>query len=407
MWRFLFGNATSFKAGRNFTTDENNTMKRLKIEKYQIALLLFFLIFAMFAYWLNTYYLSPYSIVTTTNLSYEKARVIEITDEYLEEDSETNSGFRGTQELTLEILTGEHRGEIVTATNYLTRTHNIFAKENIRLTICIDETDIYNHVSIYNYSRESTLYLMIFAFLALIVVVGGVKGLKTTIGLIFTIACILLFTLPLIFNGFSPILISTITIITTSAVSLVLIDGLSKKVFIAFTGTVFGILISGVIFTVSGSLLNVSGFNLEEAEELLVIANNTGLELKNLLFVGVLIAAEGAVLDVAMSIASSLNEIHERNPKLPSSELFKSGINVGKDLIGTMADTLILAYTGSSFSTLILYYAYAVSYHQIINMDNLILEIIQALAGSTGIILSVPLTAFIGSLILASENADQ
>ena len=102
-------------------------------------------------------------------------------------------------------------------------------------------------------------------------------------------------------------------------------------------------------------------------------------------------------MDVAMSVASTINELHERNPQLNSKELFDSGINVGKDMIGTMSNTLILAYTGSSLSTMILFMAYSINYHQIINMDYIVLEISQALAGSMGIILTVPCAAFLGA----------
>jgi len=173
---------------------------------------------------------------------------------------------------------------------------------------------------------------------------------------------------------------------------------------IALIGTAAGVIGAGIAFKFFGYLLNVSGYNLDEVESLFVIQNNTGLQIRDVLFAGVLIAAVGAVVDVAMSIASSLHELKEHNARLNRKQLFKSGMNVGQDLIGTMADTLILAYAGGSFSTMIMYMAYSVNFNQLINMDTLVLEIAQALAGSIGIILTVPAAAYFGAKLLTNEQ---
>ncbi|MFV0393624.1 MAG: YibE/F family protein [Coprobacillaceae bacterium] len=352
-------------------------MKRIKT--YQIILAVFFIVFGGFLYWLNVHHLEGYQPLNSSGVAYEKAEVLEITDSYLEEDENTSSGYRGEQKLKLEIRSGTYKGEIVEATNTLTKSHNILAKEGSELIICIDENNVGYHVSVFNYYKSNTIYFMFLFFALLIVIDGGLKVVKTLICLVFSFSCIIFFTLPLIFNGYSPILIAIITAILIALVSLILLEGLTKKVLIALGGTAAGFIGAGLVFKFFSYLLSVSGYNLDEVETMFIIQNNTGLQIGDVLFAGVLIAAVGAVVDVAMSIASSLHELKEHNNALTTGQLFKSGMNIGQDLIGTMADTLILAYAGGSFSTMILYMAYSVNYNQLINMDTLVLEIAKAL----------------------------
>ena len=379
-------------------------IKSIEIKKYHLGLIGFFLVFATLCYILNNYYLQGYNPLKTSGLGYEKAKVLQVIDHNLEVDDNTSSGYRGKQELQLKIVSGIHKGEVVEATNHLTRTHNILADKNDELIVTLDDNNMGYHVSIYNYSQANTIYFMLGLFAFLMIVVGGKKGFKTLIGLIFSFSCIIFFTVPMVFNGYSPILISIISAVLIALVSLILLEGMSKKVIVALAGTAAGVIGAGLIFLFFSRMLGVSGYNLADAEVLFMIHENTGLQVRDVLFAGVLIAAVGAVVDVAMSIASTLHELHAHNPTLTSKQLFKSGINVGQDLIGTMADTLILAYVGGSFSTMLLYMAYAVNYNQLINLDSLILEIAQALAGSIGIVLCVPFVAFIGAKVFTSQK---
>lgn len=370
---------------------------RKKIKLYHILLGAFLFLFGVFLYWLNVHYLEPYSFYSSGNLRYEQAEVIAVTDQYLEASDETNSGYKGTQQLKVRIKSGEFKGEVMVVENYLTNTHNIYAEQGVNIIVCLDKTSQGFHASVYNYARSNIIYLMIAGYVLLMILVGGLKGFKSAMGLSFSFICIIFFTLPLVFHGYSPILVAVISIILITTVTLIFIDGITKKVLVALCSTAAGVIAAGVLFVLFSAMLKVSGYNLDEAEAIYLISKNTGLQIKHLLFAGVLIASLGAVMDVAMSIASTLNELHECNPELGSKELYRAGINVGKDMIGTMSNTLILAYAGSSFSIMILFMAYSINYHQLINMDYLVLEIAQALSGSMGIVLTVPCAALIGS----------
>lgn len=136
------------------------------------------------------------------------------------------------------------------------------------------------------------------------------------------------------------------------------------------------------------------------------IAPNSGIKIGGLLFSGIIISSLGAVMDVGMSISSTINEIHEKNPGLSAAELFQSGMNVGRDMIGTMSNTLILAFAGGSVITLIINYAYDLSLNQIINSYNIGIEIMQGISGSLGIILTVPFVSFISSRLLKTLRHD-
>ena len=133
---------------------------------------------------------------------------------------------------------------------------------------------------------------------------------------------------------------------------------------------------------------------------MIYLEEKTAIKINELLFAGILIASLGAVMDVGMSIASTLQEIYSRRPDLGMWDLFKSGMNVGKDMMGTMSNTLILAFSGGSINTLILNYAYALKHNQIINMYEIGIEIMQGVSLIISIILSVPLVSIISSYFL-------
>ena len=153
-----------------------------------------------------------------------------------------------------------------------------------------------------------------------------------------------------------------------------------------------------------GLLTPISGFNMSEAEELVLRAYDSPLEIRGLLVSGILIAALGAVMDVAMSISSACSELRAVEPHLTAGQLFRSGMNIGRDAMGTMANTLILAFAGASFNVLLLFQVYGYPLIQIINSDAMAIELIQSVAGSVGIILTVPLVSLLASFILTRSR---
>ncbi|MEL7565681.1 MAG: YibE/F family protein [Dehalobacterium sp.] len=332
---------------------------------------------------------------------YEKAKVLRIVSESLEKDETISGLYRGSQELEVEILTGEHQGEVHIIKNYLTNLFNVYGKVGSNIIVCVDTANPEMFlITVSNYHRATVLYVFVFIFFAVLWGIGGKKGFKSIIGLLFTFICIIFLFLPMLYRGYSPIFTSVLVVVLATCATLFLLNGWSAKTLSAVLGTILGVIIAGTASSISGQLAHITGFHTEEAETLIVIARDQGMQVGELLFAGILIASLGAIMDVAMSIASSVHEVYTANPKLRPKELFISGINVGRDMMGTMSNTLILAFTGTSLNALILIYSYHVPYYQLINMNMVGIEIIQGLSGSIAVILTVPIIAFISSRLI-------
>ncbi len=159
-----------------------------------------------------------------------------------------------------------------------------------------------------------------------------------------------------------------------------------------------------MIAIIFGKLAHISGYNVEDIETLIYVGQNSKLNIGGLLFSGILMASLGAVMDVAMSVSSTINEVNKIDTKLTSKDLFKSGISVGRDMIGTMSNTLILDFIGNSVNTMVVIYAYAFPYLQVINTYSIGIEILRGIAGTMGVILTVPFVSYISSKIMKKGN---
>ena len=196
-----------------------------------------------------------------------------------------------------------------------------------------------------------------------------------------------------------------VDVFSSFGADMTIIDGaLSRKTLCATLGCIGGVATAGIFAALCGSISPLNGFNLPEAEELVLRASDRGLKISGLFVSGILIASLGAVMDVAMSISSACWELRELNPDLPRKALFRSGMNIGQDAMGTMANTLILAFAGSSLNTLLLFQIFDYPMIQIFNADSIAIEIIRGVAGTIGIILTVPLVALLSAEIMGPKK---
>lgn len=280
------------------------------------------------------------------------------------------------------------------SSSYLFGTHCTAGK---RVIVLVSESDGEYTASVYGSDREFAVYLIIGVFLLLLIVIGGKQGLYSVIGLAFTVICILFLFLPMIYKGNSPVLSAVLVVALTTVVTMYLVGGATKKTVSAILGTVSGVLIAALFAMFFGWLTEITGYNVSDIEDLIYVQDMTKINVGELFFAGILIAALGAVMDVAMSISSTIEEIFYQNPRLSVKELFCAGMRVGKDMMGTMSNTLILAYAGGSINTLVFLYAYNYEYLQVINMYSVGIEIIQGIASSMGVILAVPISSFLAA----------
>lgn len=335
--------------------------------------------------------------------NFEKAEVTQI----LKDNVTKNGNKVGNQTVLLKILTGDYKGKEVEAessSSYLYGTH---CKQGETVVAIVSEFKGEITASVYSNNRSPMIWLMVAIFIIIVVLVGGKKGVSSILALLFTMACIFFVFLPMIYRGFSPILSAIIVIAFTTIVTMCFIDGISKKSVSAMIGTIFGVIIAGVFALIFGNVTSISGYNVSDIENLVYVGEMTDIQIGQLLFAGILIASLGAVMDVGMSISSTLCEIKEKNPSLTMKELFLSGMNVGRDMMGTMTNTLILAFTGGSINTLVFIYAYNYQYLQIMNMYSVGIEIMQGLSASLGVILAVPFTSLITSILISGKSKEK
>jgi len=341
-------------------------------------------------------------------INYVRAKVLEIISSNLTEQENIPGVYIGTQELKIEILSGEFKGQKLILTN--SRLHgdlvyDVVAEEGMEIVLAVKKSNEKSPFMIIDtYARDKVIYLLIFLFIMALILVGKLKGLMALISLIVTGLMIVFFMLPMMFQGYSPVLLAIITAMVVIFVSLILIGGLNRKSYSAIIGTIMGVLIAGVISLISGEIAHLTGITGEASEQLVYIVSDFPINIKGIMFAGIIISSLGAVMDVGMSISSVIFEIHLKIPELDEKELFKSGMNVGKDIIGTMANTLILAFTGGALSIMILLIAYDMPYFRAINLNMVSTEIIQGLSGSIGLILTVPITSFISTLFIEKKR---
>ncbi len=250
--------------------------------------------------------------------------------------------------------------------------------------------------------RDKFLYYLTAFFLAILILIGGIKGLKTILALGFTVIVILKILLPLILQGYNPIVVSVIFASITAIFTLLIVGGLEKKTFAAIIGTVAGVVTAGLLALLVGNLANLTGFSSEEAQMLMYMDGD--INIRGLLFAGIIIGCLGAITDVGISIASAVSEVKRNNPRIGYYSLFNSGMNVGRDIMGTMANTLILAYVGGATPLLLLLLGYEMTWIKIMNLDLIATEIVRSLAGSIGLVVTVPITAIMASLLISDKN---
>ncbi|HHX74381.1 MAG TPA: YibE/F family protein [Firmicutes bacterium] len=327
------------------------------------------------------------------------------------EPGEELAGFVTTEQLArVEITAGKYKGEIYTLLNYLT-DHPYFdivlePGDRVLLRGEVDAAGRLRAVELEDRIRDNYLYLLGGLFILLLVLIGRRKGLITVVTLGITVACVFGILLPLLLRGYAPIPLAVLVSAVVTFITLVALNGLQRKTFAALIGTVGGVLVAGLLAYFAGTAANLTGFSSEEAQMLQFMELGT-IDVRGLLFAGIIIGALGAVMDVAMSIAAASHEISLNAPGISVRQLIRSALNVGTDVMGTMANTLILAYVGASLPLMLLFLGMDTPLLSIVNRDLVATEVIRAMAGSIGIIAAVPLTAITSGLLrsAAAETA--
>lgn len=256
------------------------------------------------------------------------------------------------------------------------------------------------------HNRSNYLLALFLVFLCLIILIGRSKGFGMILSLCYITGAIFLVYIPSILKGFNVYLSTIIICAYIILVSLIIMNGANRKTLCAILGNVGGVLVAGLLAILMNHLLNITGFIDEEYIFLTMMDSGQAINLRAVIWGSIVIGSLGAIMDVAMSIASAMNELAEHMERKSFSRLLKSGMNIGIDSIGTMTSTLILAYIGGSLAMVLLLIAYNKNLLYLFNLEMIVVEVIQAIIGSMGILFAVPLTALISAYIYHKEPSE-
>ena len=277
-------------------------LRRKKNINSKVITFCFLIIFFIFLYFFNN--IERVELVNSSGTSYVKAVVNEIVEDNIQED-----GSRiGYQKVMLKVLSGKLKGQLIEGTSFAGYLYGADCTVGMKVIASISKYEDNASAAVYSYDRSNIIYIFVGLFLLMLWIIGGKKGFKSAIGLVFTFICIIYLFLPMLYKGYSPFLSAVIVIILITIVSLYLIDGITKKSISAMIGTIIGVIIAGICAAGFGYVAKISGYNVSEVEELVFVANNTELKVGGILFSAILIASLGAVMDVSMSISSTLTE---------------------------------------------------------------------------------------------------
>ena len=339
-------------------------------------------------------------LINRTGQSFETGVVVGILQDNIQED-----GMRiGQQTVVVRMTSGEKKGEELTTTSSAGYLFGAACTVGMRVVVMQSIAGDSVITSVYSMDRKEVIIGCAVLYLGTLCVIGGKKGIRGALGLVFTFAAIIYVYLPLVYQGHSPFMSAVFICAVTAAVTLYLIGGAGKKTVCATAGTLAGVVIAGVAAAIFSRLSGITGWNVSDIESLLTLWQTNNIQVGGLLFSGLLISSLGAVMDVAMSISSSMQELCSQNQEISRLELMRAGMRVGRDMMGTDSNTLILAFAGTSLSMLVLDYAYELPYLQIINSNNIGIAVMQGLSGSFGVVLSVPATVLMAAYIYKDEN---
>ena len=332
---------------------------------------------------------------------YESASVDQILSDSTEKDPASDNGYRGEQLLLVTVRSGDYKGQQMQVYNYVGPLYG-----GDRATVLISTySDGTVNATVYEFDRLLPLCIVLVLFIAAAVAVGGRTGVKSLVALAVTLVCLFGVLLPSLMKGANTLLMTFIVCAYVAVVSLTIVGGVRKKTVCAMLGAVAGTALALLFGLLAQGLTRIDGLRIDDVEPLLQLRQTgTPIGLRGLLVGGIVISALGAVMDVTMGITSSLSEVHAANPELSRRELFRSGMNIGRDMVGTMTNTLILAFLGSGFTLILYLYSLGLSPRQLLSSAYVSLEVVSGVASSVGVILSIPLTALITAEVFTREK---
>nr|WP_304083320.1 YibE/F family protein [Mitsuokella multacida] len=356
-------------------------------------------VFALLAALVQLNNVTKPALVNTDGRVFAKAVVADV----LRDNVQENGSRIGDQIVSLKL----EDGSLVQANSPNGLLFGTVCEPGMSVVVIASKTGTLSSYTVYSYDRMTAVIAFLAFFALLLMLVGGKKGVKSVVALTATFACFLFFFFPLLLHGLSPIVAAVITATIVLALTVWLICGPTRQALAAGIASFGGVLSAGIAAEVFGRMAHLSGYNVPNIEALLFINQNSKIDVGELLFAGILFASLGAVLDIAMDVSAATAEIRSQSAEVSAQSLFKSGMRVGQDVMGTMAATLILAVFGGSLGTWVLDYVYDLPFLQLLNSNSLDIVIMQGLSGGIGVILTVPIAAGFSAVLLSRHRHQQ
>lgn len=313
-----------------------------------------------------------------------------------EKEVERNGRKQLYQKLELLVTEGSLKGKRIIAENGNIPQANV-RKFELGDKIIVTASKNFENKDVFyitDYVRRNPLYWLFGLFVGLTVVIARKRGLASILGMTFSFFIIFFFLLPQISSGKDPVFIAILSALFIIPVTFYSAHGFNKKTTAAIIGTIIALIITGVLANVFVDLARLSGFASEEAS--FVEALNPGtINIRGLFLAGIIIGALGILDDITISQASVVFQLKQTAKNLTSGQLFTKAMDVGRDHIASVVNTLVLVYTGAALPLLLLFINNPISFNEVINYEILAEEIVRTLVASIGLIASVPITTFL------------
>ncbi|KKS02722.1 MAG: hypothetical protein UU64_C0011G0045 [candidate division WWE3 bacterium GW2011_GWF2_41_45] len=316
----------------------------------------------------------------------------------IEETKNTSGGYY--QKLEVEIIDKDQKGNILNIENGSgdTPVSQKYKKGDALVLTGFQDQNGELHLYVSDYIRRGQLMSLFIIFLILSIAIAGKRGATSFVGMLITFFIIFSFVLPKISTGSSPILIILLFSIIAIPITFYLSHGLNTKTTVAIVGTVISLGITVVLSAIYVGSAKLTGFTTDEASFLQIMKGGT-INMRGILLAGIIIGFLGVLDDITVSQSAIVFQLKNANRRLGFSELYSRSMDVGKDHIASMINTLILVYTGASLPLLLLFTDTTRSFSEVVNYEIIASEIIRTLLGSIGLIIAVPITTLIAVFI--------
>lgn len=302
----------------------------------------------------------------------------------------------------------QHR-EIIVNQQFTLQTLEEMYPVEVGDSVILYRIEVDNNVewALVSYQRENSLWLLAGLFTGLIILFGRMKGFSSIVSLGFTVYAIFFILIPAILSNANIYILTLAIVLYVTLLTFILLTGLSKKMIAATLGCFGGVAMAAIIAFTWMEIMKMSGVLSDEYIHLILLKDEIPIDLRGIMFIAVVIGALGAIMDVSMSIASALEEVIINSPQISPTEVVKSGFNIGRDVMGTMSNTLILAYIGSALPFILLLIIYARPMNLLANSEYIASEVMQAVAGSLGILFAMPITALLTAALYRMTSVNK